>query len=74
MIKSGADFRDLSLIEMRLDKENNTKKVTKIEHYLIESSIPEEPIMKEIVNKYLGILFIAKLIKSIIRDFYFKLT
>ncbi len=56
MIKSGADFRDLSLVEMSIDVKNGEKKVTKIEHYLIESIVREHPIVKAIVDKYMGLL------------------
>lgn len=54
LVKSGADFRELSLIEMNFDIEKKTKKVTKIEHYFIESIIPEDEKIKEIVDKYMG--------------------
>ena len=52
LIKSGADFRDLSLIEMNIDFEAKMNKVTKIEHYFVESIIPEKIEIKEIVDKY----------------------
>lgn len=51
MVKSGADFREMSLIEIEMPE----KRVKKIEKYIIESSVPENEEVKAIVDKYMGI-------------------
>ena len=52
VVKSGTDFRELSLIELTLD--DNTVLVDKIEKYVVDSKIPEKEEIKDLVNSYLG--------------------
>jgi hypothetical protein len=44
----------LSLIQINMDFETKINKVIKIEHYFVESIIPEKIKIKEIVDKYMG--------------------
>ncbi len=56
IIKSGTDFRDLSLIEMGLQLDNNIVEyclVTKIQHYIIDSKIEENQDIAEIVHGFM---------------------
>lgn len=47
ILKSGTDFRNLSLIQLDLNG------VNKIEKYVIDSRVEEDPDLKEIVEDYL---------------------
>ena len=48
------DFRDLSLIEMTINSDTKKSHVNKIEHYIIDSKVIEDPDMKKIVDLYLS--------------------
>ena len=64
-MKSGTDFRELSLIEVSVanrdvnGKINNPgdQVVTKIEKYVIDSKIPPKLEIQNIVDSYLGSYF-----------------
>ena len=61
VVKSGTDFRELSLIELTLD--DNTVLVDKIEKYVVDSKIPEKDEIKDLVNSYLGFLLFYLFLK-----------
>ncbi len=61
VVKSGTDFRELSLIELTLD--DNTVLVDKIEKYVVDSKIPEKDEIKDLVNSYLGFLIFYLFLK-----------
>ncbi|GMI18964.1 hypothetical protein TeGR_g4904 [Tetraparma gracilis] len=59
VLKSGTDFRDLTKLQLNfVDNEDGscTVKVTGEERKVIDSSVPEDPGVKAVVNRYLGVL------------------
>jgi 5'-nucleotidase len=55
VIKSGTDFRDLSLIEMGIKEHpSDTAIVTQIEHYKIDSKVEENEDLAALVKFYTG--------------------
>ncbi|GLC44409.1 hypothetical protein PLESTB_000472700 [Pleodorina starrii] len=55
MVKSGTDFRDMSLIEVELMAGNSDPKMS-VERIIIDGSVPEDPAMKEIVDEYMKLM------------------
>lgn len=53
-MKSGTDFRELSLVEISTRKSDSKTCVNKIERYVIDSRIPEDEDLKSVVEFYLG--------------------
>ncbi|CAF0987732.1 unnamed protein product [Brachionus calyciflorus] len=54
VVKSGTDFRELSLVEIGLDEKEKRSTITKIERYVIDSRVPEDDDLKSVVNFYLS--------------------
>ena len=53
-MKSGTDFRDLSTIDIRLDDQSKRTVIEKIEHFVVDSRVPEKLEATAIVNAYLS--------------------
>ncbi|PNH05871.1 5'-nucleotidase [Tetrabaena socialis] len=56
MVKSGTDFRDLSIIEVEFAAGSSTEPKLSVERIIIDSSVPEDPATKDIVNEYMKIM------------------
>ena len=54
IIKSGTDFKNLSLVEVVQKHEEKRFMVNKIENYSIDSKLGEDEEMKSIVTKFLS--------------------
>ena len=54
IIKSGTDFKNLSLVEVVQKHEEKRFVVNKIENYSIDSKLEEDEEMKSIVTKFLS--------------------
>jgi len=57
IIKSGSDFKELSVIEMVVDAESNKSQVNSILKYTIDSKIEEHLPTKLLINEYMGLFF-----------------
>ncbi|GFR40976.1 hypothetical protein Agub_g1641 [Astrephomene gubernaculifera] len=55
MVKSGTDFRDLSVIEIEFPAGSRDPKMS-VEHIVIDSSVQEDPATKEIVAEYMKLM------------------
>jgi hypothetical protein len=53
MLKSGADFKEFSFIELNTN-EIKQLHVNKIEKYIVDKNIEEDPEIKQLVDSYLG--------------------
>ncbi|PNW85312.1 hypothetical protein CHLRE_03g180450v5 [Chlamydomonas reinhardtii] len=56
MVKSGTDFRDMSLIEVEFPNGSTTDPKMSVERLVIDGSVPEDPAAKEIVNEYMKLM------------------
>ena len=54
IIKSGTDFKNLSLVEVVQKHEEKRFVVNKIENYSLDSKLEEDEEMKSIVTKFLS--------------------
>jgi len=54
--KSGTDFRDITQLTMSFDDVTGGVTVTDPERIVIDSSVPEDDEIKEVVRKFLGVL------------------
>ncbi len=52
MVKSGTDFRDLSLIELGLKQSKCRPLVSRIEHYIVDSKVAEDEDVASLVKFY----------------------
>ncbi|KXZ56803.1 hypothetical protein GPECTOR_1g723 [Gonium pectorale] len=55
LVKSGTDFRDLSLIEIEFPADSKDPQMS-VEHIVIDSSVPEDPATKAIVDEYMKLM------------------
>ncbi|KAG2499914.1 hypothetical protein HYH03_002202 [Edaphochlamys debaryana] len=55
MIKSGTDFRDMSIIEVELPDNCPDPKMS-VERIVIDGSVPEDPATKDIVDEYMKLM------------------
>ncbi|EFJ51913.1 hypothetical protein VOLCADRAFT_103101 [Volvox carteri f. nagariensis] len=55
LVKSGTDFRDLSVVEVEFDEGSKDPRLS-VERIPIDSSIPEDPAMKAIVDENLKVM------------------
>lgn len=63
VIKSGSDFQNASVVTLNISDSNKLVSV-KIEELTLDSTVPEDPDMKMIVDKYLGMLSSVYIIYS----------
>eukprot|EP00735_Rhodelphis_limneticus_P011357 TRINITY_DN4444_c0_g1::TRINITY_DN4444_c0_g1_i1::g.7254::m.7254 TRINITY_DN4444_c0_g1::TRINITY_DN4444_c0_g1_i1::g.7254 ORF type:complete len:930 (-),score=263.40,sp/P29240/5NTD_DIPOM/25.46/4e-33,5_nucleotid_C/PF02872.13/1.3e-33,EF-hand_7/PF13499.1/3.4e-13,EF-hand_1/PF00036.27/2.1e-05,EF-hand_1/PF00036.27/0.009,EF-hand_6/PF13405.1/2.5e-05,EF-hand_6/PF13405.1/0.43,EF-hand_8/PF13833.1/0.34,EF-hand_8/PF13833.1/0.00049,EF-hand_5/PF13202.1/0.0098,EF-hand_5/PF13202.1/0.21,Metallophos/PF00149.23/0.0064,SP len=57
LVKSGADFRDLSIIRMTVPERGTARpSVVDVQHVEVTSAVPEDPDMKAVVDQYASIV------------------
>ncbi|KAG2448378.1 hypothetical protein HYH02_006960 [Chlamydomonas schloesseri] len=56
LVKSGTDFRDLSLIEVEFPNGSTTDPKMSVERLVIDGSVPEDPATKAIVDEYMKLM------------------
>ncbi|KAG2442607.1 hypothetical protein HXX76_002692 [Chlamydomonas incerta] len=56
MVKSGTDFRDMSLIEVEFPNGSTSDPIMAVERLVIDGSVPEDPATKEIVDEYMKLM------------------
>lgn len=59
VLKSGTDFRDLSLIEINFKSDKSKSELKRIERFVIDSNVEEDPEVNEIIDH-----FLSKFLKS----------
>ncbi|KAG2448379.1 hypothetical protein HYH02_006961 [Chlamydomonas schloesseri] len=56
LVKSGTDFRDMSLIEVEFPNGSTTDPKMSVERLVIDGSVPEDPATKAIVDEYMKLM------------------
>ncbi|XP_045472660.1 mannosylglucosyl-3-phosphoglycerate phosphatase isoform X3 [Harmonia axyridis] len=56
IIKSGTDFRNFSKISVNFEKTSSGRPEVAIEEVQVTSAFPEDPVLKEIVEKYTSVI------------------